>query len=78
VAKPDDHNLIEKVARTGQVLTRTPHLNFRNCCNIRTVVTSPGNRNADPTKNLEEDEITPIFHVTPSLVPDGDPPPPPS
>ena len=43
-------DLIDKVARTGQDPAWAPRI-LRDRCNIRTVVTSLGNRSADPAKN---------------------------
>src|SRR4051812_10330939 len=45
-------DLFDKVARTGRDPNWAPHI-LRDRCNIRTVVTSLGNRSADPAKNPE-------------------------
>jgi glucuronate isomerase len=50
VTESNYRDLIDKVARTGQDPDWAPHI-FRDRCNIRTIVTSLGNRSADPAKN---------------------------
>jgi len=50
VTESNYRDLIDKVARTGQDPTWAPRI-LRDRCNIRTVVTSLGNRSKDPAKN---------------------------